>query len=103
MNGKRILGKWLIPAGILLIAAGMGMSRLGDDMTVFLKWWLAILVLGIVFFPISSLIFSKFHDKGWLFSKTIGLAVSGWLMWYLASLKILKFTQLNCYLAIVIV
>ncbi len=102
MNGKRILGKWLIPAGILLIAAGMGMSRLGDDMTVFLKWWLAILVLGIVFFPISSLIFSKFHDKGWLFSKTIGLAVSGWLMWYLASLKILKFTQLNCYLAIVI-
>ncbi len=100
MDIKKILGKWLIPAGIIAIAVGLGISRLGDDMTVFVKWWLALLTLGIVFFPISSLIFSKFHDRGWLFSKTIGIAFSGWLMWYLASVRLFKFTAVNCYIAI---
>ena len=68
------------------------------DMNSFLLWWLTLLVLGIGFMPLTMVIFCRFKDKGWLFSKTIGLAVSGWLMWYLASCRVLKFTIANCYI-----
>ena len=90
--------------GVLLVVAfgavaAYGYTAMGsEDMTSFLKWWLTLLVLGIGFMPLTMVMFSRFKDKGWLFSKAIGLAVSGWLMWYLASCHILKFTLVNCYL-----
>lgn len=50
--------------------------------------------------PMTSLIFKKFSDKGWVFSKIIGFAISGVTVWYLSYAKILKYTKLNCYLVI---
>ncbi len=93
----------LIKVALLVIAFGAvtayGYTAMGsEDMTSFLKWWLTLLVLGIGFMPLTMVMFSGFKDKGWLFSKAIGLAGSGWLMWYLASCHILKFTVVNCYL-----
>jgi len=92
-----------LKAALLVIAFGAvtayGYTAMGkEDMTAFLLWWLTLLVLGIGFMPLTMVMFRRFKDKGWLFSKTIGLAVSGWLMWYLASCHILKFTLTNCYI-----
>ena len=90
--------------GVALVVAFVGVTAYGHslmgskDMTSFLQWWLTLLVLGIGFLPFTMVMFSRFKDKGWLFSKAIGLAVSGWLMWYLASCRLLKFTITNCYL-----
>lgn len=90
--------------GALLVLAfgavtAYGYTAMGkEDMNSFLMWWLTLLVLGIGFMPLTMVVFRRFKDKGWLFSKTIGLAISGWLMWYLASCRILKFTLTNCYL-----
>lgn len=62
--------------------------------------WGTLLITGLIFFPLTSCIFKKFHDNGWMFSKIIGVAVSGILIWLLSYMKILKFTTLNCYIII---
>lgn len=96
-------GNVYLKGALLVLAFGAvaayGYTAMGkEDMTAFLMWWLTLLVLGIGFMPLTMVVFRRFKDKGWLFSKTIGLAISGWLMWYLASCHILKFTLANCYL-----
>lgn len=75
-------------------------ALLGDDFGAFMSWWFTLLVMGVVFLPFTGYLFRRFHDGGWIFSKTIGLAFSGWLMWMLSSAKILKFSRGNCILAV---
>jgi len=69
---------------------------LGEDMLPFLQWWFTVFCLGIIYIPLSGLLFSRLNDKGYLFSKTIGIAFSGYLMWMLSALKIMKFTTASC-------
>ncbi len=38
-----------------------------------LIWYLYLLSIGLIFFPISSLLFKKFWDKGYAFTKIIGI------------------------------
>lgn len=73
---------------------------LGEDMLPFLQWWLVVFCLGIIFLPLSGLLFSNLIDKGYLFSKTIGIAITGYLMWMLSALKIMKFTTVSCIIAV---
>lgn len=73
---------------------------LGEDMLAFLQWWLVILLLGIIFMPLSELLFSNLSDKGYLFSKTIGIAVTGYLMWMLSAIKVMKFSTSSCIVAV---
>jgi YYY domain-containing protein len=75
---------------------------LGEDMLPFLQWWFIIFILGIIFMPLSGLLFSKLSDKGYLFSKAIGIAVSGYLMWFLSAVRIMKFTAVSCIVSVVI-
>lgn len=78
----------------------VGMVFLKEDFLSFFRWWLLIFVLGIIFLPLTRKMFSTFHDGGYLFSKVIGIALSGYLMWLLSSLKILKFTEVSCYIVL---
>lgn len=65
-----------------------------------LIWWLMSVIIGVGFFPLTSRLFSKFRDGGWIFSKSIGIFVSGYVYWLLSCGKILKFTSLNCMLVL---
>ena len=67
-----------------------------------LIWWLVILLLGIVFLPLSNLLFRRFRDGGWLFSKTIGLFISAWLLWVLNCMHVLAFTQVNAMITVAV-
>ncbi len=78
--------------------AVMGNYLLKGDYLPFLQWWAMVLGLGLIFLPITDLLFNSFEDRGYLFSKTIGIAISGYLMWLLSSLHILSFTAANCLL-----
>ena len=71
------------------------------DTNYILSWWLTLLCLGISFMPLSIIIFNKFHDNGWIFSKVLGIAFCGWLMWLTASLEIIKFNRANCILIVI--
>lgn len=73
-----------------------GVKFLGADFVPFLKWWFAIFVLGLVAFPLTSSFFRKFNDKGYLFSKVIGFALAGYVVWLMTCLKIMKFTGITC-------
>lgn len=79
-----------------------GKFLLHSDYIPFLQWWLTIAYLGIIFMPLSSLIFENFHDKGYLFSKVIGIAVTGYIMWLMSSLHLMRFTTLSCIISVLI-
>ena len=86
---------------LLAVALILAESRLlKADFTSFLKWWVTVALIGIIFLPVSSLIFHKFHDKGYLFAKVFGIAVTGYLMWLLSSVHIMKFTRASCMISV---
>lgn len=66
------------------------------DFTKLLSWWGMLFVMGISFYPLAATLFRKFTDKGYIFSKVLGLVISGWLVWVLSSVHILKFTRVSC-------
>lgn len=82
-------------AGIWVMALAT-IPLLDSDSAVFLKWWLLLLGMGIGFLPMTAGLFSCFEDKGWLFSKAIGLAVSGFFVWALTCLGAVKFHAVTC-------
>ena len=61
---------------------------LGDIIFIF-KWWLYILLIGILFLPITQKYFRCFFDKGYGFSKVIGILTLSYSSWLLSSLGIL--------------
>ena len=94
---KLQMNKWLkidCLTGIFLVGLTIFLLQ-GDSRTV-LTWWLAIGVLGLGFMPLTSLLFSGFQDKGWIFSKILAIAISGYVLWVLVVWKAVKFTSMAC-------
>ncbi len=89
---KQAIVKILIGVSLL----GGAYVLLGPDFSTFVIWWAVIWMLGCTFMPITSLLFSQYDDKGWMFSKVIGVAVSGYLTWLVVVLKFFPFTTLTC-------
>ncbi len=65
-------------------------------------WWLILLVIGLIAFPLVSRVCGGLLDKGYSISKILGLLVFTYLSWLLASLHILKFGYLNISIAFVL-
>lgn len=63
-------------------------------------WWASIFLIGIAFLPLNGYIFQRFDDGGWLFSKVIGLFLSGWILWIFNVLHVLRFRQRNILLIV---
>lgn len=82
---------------MFMVVAYAGLLKMEEEFWQLFQWWGVLAILGIAFYPLSAMIFRRFDDRGYLFSKAIGLVATGWLMWLLASLKILPFTTQNCY------
>lgn len=72
------------------------------DLQVILLWWVWLLIIGLVFLPISAFLFHRFFDKGYLFAKTIGLIMLSYAVWLLSSLKLLAFTRTSIYIVLVL-
>jgi Chlor_Arch_YYY domain len=96
-----MMQKKIIYAGIALILLVVGKFMLQGDYIPFLQWWATVAYIGIVFMPLSALVFTKYNDKGYLFSKTIGIAIVGYLMWLLSSVHIMKFSALSCVICVI--
>ena len=95
--------RFSVAAFFFLFFSYLGMKYLGsEDFTHVLRWWLTLLVIGVAFQPFCILLFRHFQDGGWMFAKTIGIAVSGWFLWFLSSIHVLKFTRTNCILCVVL-
>lgn len=59
----------------------------------FLMWYLLLFGFGVIGLPISSMIFKSWQDKGYAFSKYVGLFMVGMVWWFLSSIHILPFSQ----------
>lgn len=62
----------------------------------FLVWYLTILIIGILYLPLSMLLFGGWNDRGWIFSKALGILAGGFWMWLLSSAHVLGFTTYAC-------
>jgi len=63
-------------------------------------WWFLIFAIGLAFLPLTRFFFKKFFDRGYAFSKVIGLLFVTYLVWLFGSLKIFPFTHQSIWLAI---
>ena len=62
------------------------------DSLYFLVWWFFFLVIGVVSFPVVWFFFRNFFDSGWGLGKTAGLALITYLLFVLATTKVLPLT-----------
>ena len=77
-----------------------------SDTSSVLLWWFTIFLTGLVFLPITFSLFRKFIDRGYIFSKVLGIVLSSYLVWLLASTSLLPFTRLTIiivFIALVLV
>lgn len=59
-----------------------------------LQMWAIMEVLGMVFFPLTLTVFHNLPDRGWAFSKAVGLSVLAFCVWLpLMVVQILPFSQ----------
>jgi len=58
-----------------------------------LLWYLGLLIIGLIFLPLNTLIFGKFEDRGYIFTKILGLACLSFVFFLLNISKIIPFTQ----------
>jgi len=72
---------------------------LPDLLNVF-QWWVVFFFIGVIFIPITNLIFSNFFDKGYILAKVIGIALISYTVFILGFLKILPFETQNIFLIV---
>ena len=58
-----------------------------------LSWWLAIQVLGLAAFPISFFFFNRLPDRGYAFSKALGILLVSYGLWIAAMIGVLPNTR----------
>lgn len=63
----------------------------GADFFYVISWWLIWLTISIIFLPITFLLFKSFFDKGYAFSKILGIMLISYSVWLIASIKIIPF------------
>lgn len=51
-----------------------------------LLWWLAVMLIGVISFPVTFLLFGKLPDRGYGLSKSLGLLLVSYFVWLNASL-----------------
>ena len=59
-----------------------------------LQMWLLVEILGIISLPLTTTVFHNLPDRGWAFSKAVGMAVLAFGVWFpLMTLRFLPFNQ----------
>lgn len=64
-------------------------------------WALALVLLGLIAWPYLFAAARALPDRGYALSKAVGLLLAGWLVWLLASLRLVMFTRGAIFLVIV--
>ncbi len=65
-------------------------------------WYLLLLIMGLLFFPLVFTVFSGLPDRGYPLARMAALLLTGWVAWILSSLNLLPFTRWSILLAIVL-
>ncbi len=71
---------------------------LPTDIYAVLQWWGVFLLLGIGFLPLTILLFDKYFDKGYIFSKILGVTITTYFIFVLGTIRIVPFSPLSSYI-----
>lgn len=55
-------------------------------------WYLALTAIGLICLPLSHKVFNALSDKGYIFSRTLGLFLWGFIFWLLSNMKVIMNT-----------
>lgn len=69
-----------------------------SDLFFVLRWWALLFLVGISFLPLTYKIFNSFLDKGYIFSKILGILFISYAVFILSFIHLLKFSQINSIL-----
>ena len=72
-----------------------------SDFSSVLIFWLVNLILGLTCLPITIRIFHKFVDRGYIFSKIMGILITSYIIWLGGSLKIIPFSKITILIVII--
>ena len=75
------------------------MINFQDTMYVF-KWFLTFFIIGACFLPFTFSLFKEFKDKGYIFSKIIGIGIVSYFLLIFGVLRFLKFSELSILIAL---
>ncbi len=67
-----------------------------------LAWFLALQAIALLAFPITFVIFGNLSDRGYIFSKALGVLLVSWLIWLFASWHVVAFSQASILLVLVL-
>jgi len=73
-----------------------------SDVIDVLKWFLVFLLVGTAFLPLTFSFFENLKDKGYIFSKIIGVGIISYFVFLLGTLKILKFSEVSVFSTVII-
>ncbi len=76
---------------------------MAEDFLLVLRWWGVLFLFGAAAFPLTKQLFRGWWDGGYLFSKAVGMAVVGWIVYVLGTLRILPFSLVSITVALWIV
>ncbi len=65
-----------------------------------LFWWLALLILGLLVYPLLFFPFRALPDRGYIFSKLFGALLLAYLSWLLASTHLIAFSGASLWLGV---
>ncbi len=65
---------------------------MSSDLLAFIRWWLIVEVFGLVGLPLAFRLLRWLPDRGYALAKPLGLLLSGYVFWLLASLGFMRNT-----------
>ena len=71
-------------------------------MIIYFIWYLIILGIGIVYMPLSMVLFAGWNDRGWIFSKSLGILTGAYCIWILNVAHIMRFRTGPCFLMLLL-
>ena len=89
---------------IILVIFFISLSKVFSyqDFDNIIKWYLMLILMTIAGLPLTLYLFDNFYDKGYIFSKVIGILLTGYIVWLLSSFKIIKFNYLSSLICTII-
>ncbi|MBN1552819.1 hypothetical protein JW979_15200 [bacterium] len=77
------------------------LAAFGTALIEILPWWVAMVLLGLIAFPLARRFFKSFPDEGYIFAKGLGLSLACFINWWMCHL--LRFSILSVLVSILLV
>ncbi len=74
----------------------------GSSTAAVLVWWLAVLLLGVLAWPLTCGLFHHLPDRGYGLSKSLGLLLVSYFVWLMSSLGLLSNTVLTAAIGLLL-